>query len=55
MKKMIFLSPIASISLYAATIEIAQMPKDSQRQDATSQNVILSYHNAIKDAKKSVV
>ncbi|MEZ7934916.1 MAG: Do family serine endopeptidase [Sulfurospirillum sp.] len=55
MKKMIFLSLIASISLYAATIEIAQMPKDSQRQDATSQNVILSYHNAIKDAKKSVV
>ena len=52
---MIFLSLIASISLYAATIEIAQMPKDSQRQDATSQNVILSYHNAIKDAKKSVV
>jgi len=55
MKKMIFLSLIASISLYAATIEIAQMPKDTLRQDATAQNVILSYHNAIKDIKKSVV
>ncbi len=52
---MIFLSLIASISLYAATIEIAQMPKDTLRQDATAQNVILSYHNAIKDIKKSVV
>ncbi len=55
MKKIIFLSLIASISLYAATIEIAQMPKDSGRQDATAHNVILSYNNAIKDVKKSVV
>jgi len=55
MNKMIFLSLIASISLCAATIEIAQMPKDAQRMEATASNVILSYNNAIKDAKKSVV
>lgn len=55
MKKIIFLSLIATISLYATTIEIAQMPKETQRQDATAQNVIFSYHNAIKDIKKSVV
>lgn len=55
MNKIIFISIMASISLSAATIEIAQMPKDSQRIEATASNVILSYNNAIKDAKKSVV
>lgn len=55
MKKIVFLSFIASISLFAANIQIAQMPKNDPRQDATSQNVILSYNNAVKDIKKSVV
>ncbi|ASC93806.1 Do family serine endopeptidase [Sulfurospirillum diekertiae] len=55
MKKIVFLSMIASLSLFGATIEIAQMPKDSQHVDATSPNVILSYNNAIKEIKKSVV
>lgn len=55
MNKIIFISIMASITLSAATIEIAQMPKDSQRIEATAPNVILSYNNAIKDAKKSVV
>jgi len=55
MKKMILLSLVASLSLFGATIDIAQMPKDSERKDATATNVILSYNNAIKDAKKSVV
>ena len=55
MKKTILLSLIASLSLFAGTIQIAQMPKDSPRQDATSSNVILSYNNAIKDVKQSVV
>jgi serine protease Do len=55
MKKMILLSLIASISLYAGNIQIAQMPKDDQRQDATAHNIILSYNNAIKEIKKSVV
>ena len=55
MNKIIFLSIIASLSLSAATIEIAQMPKDSQRIEASAPNIILSYNNAIKDSKKSVV
>ncbi|KFL33680.1 MULTISPECIES: Do family serine endopeptidase [unclassified Sulfurospirillum] len=55
MKKMILISLVASLSLFGATIDIAQMPKDSERKDATASNVILSYHTAIKDAKKSVV
>lgn len=55
MNKIVFLSLIASLSLFGATIDIAQMPKDSQHVDATSPNVILSYNNAIKEIKKSVV
>jgi len=55
MKKIILLSLVASLSLFGATIDIAQMPKDSERKDATASNVILSYNTAIKEAKKSVV
>lgn len=55
MKKITFLSFFATISLLAATIDIAQMPKDSPRIDANPNNVILSYNNSIKEAKKSVV
>jgi len=55
MRKIVILSFIASLSLFGANIQIAQMPKDDPRQDATSQNVILSYNNAVKDIKKSVV
>ena len=55
MKKIIFLSFIASLSLMATNIDIAQMPKDSSRVDANPKNVILSYNNAIKEAKQSVV
>ena len=55
MKKITFLSFFATISLLAATIDIAQMPKDAPRVDANPNNVILSYNNSIKDAKKSVV
>lgn len=55
MKKVILLSLVTSISLFAGSVQIAQMPKESSRQDATTQNVILSYHNAIKEIKKSVV
>jgi len=55
MKKIILISLAASISLFSATIDIAQMPKDSERKDATTSTIILSYNTAIKDAKKSVV
>ncbi len=55
MKKITFLSFFATISLLAATIDIVQMSKDSPRIDANPNNVILSYNNSIKEAKKSVV
>lgn len=55
MKKTILLSCVTALSLFGASISIAQMPKDAPRVDATSQNVILSYHSSIKEAKKSVV
>lgn len=55
MKKIGLLSIFTAFSLFATTIEIAQMPNDSLRVDATQNNVILSYNNSIKDAKKSVV
>ncbi len=55
MQKVIVLSLIASLSLFGKSIDIAQMPKDAPRVDATSPNVILSYHNSVKDAKQSVV
>lgn len=55
MKKTILLSLIASLSLFGASLSIAQMPKDSPRVDATPNAVILSYNNSIKEAKHSVV
>lgn len=55
MQKLLFISIATAISLFGSTIDIAQMPKDAPRMDATPQNVILSYNSSIKDAKKSVV
>lgn len=55
MKKTILLSLIASLSLFGASLSIAQMPKDSPRVDATPNAVILSYNSSIKEAKQSVV
>ncbi len=55
MKKILFISLATAVSLFSATIDIAQMPKDSPREDATPHNVILSYNSSIKEAKKSVV
>ncbi len=46
---------IFAISLNAAGIKIETMNPNPKRVDASSNNVILSYHNAIKNIKKSVV
>lgn len=54
MKKTILLSIITSLSLFGASLNIAQMPA-SPRVDATPSNVILSYNSSIKEAKHSVV
>ena len=55
MQKIFFISLATAVSLFGASIEIAQMPKNAPRVDATPSNVILSYNSSIKDAKKSVV
>lgn len=55
MNKVIYLSLFTALSLFSATVNIEQMPQDSQRIDATAHNVIVSYHNAIKESKNSVV
>jgi len=55
MQKTIFLSLIATLSLFGAALDIVQMPKESSRADATPQSVILSYNSSIKEAKQSVV
>ena len=55
MKKPIFISLITALSLFGASIDITQMPKNAPRVDATPHNVILSYNSSIKEAKKSVV
>ena len=55
MKKLLFLSPLLAFTLFGASVDILQMPKDSPRIDATQQNVIVSYNNSIKEIKQSVV
>ncbi len=55
MQKILFISIATAISLFGTTIDIAHMPKDAPRVDATPNNVILSYNSSIKEAKKSVV
>lgn len=55
MKKPIVFSLLAALSLFGASVDIAYMPKDAPRVDATPNNVILSYNNSIKEVKKSVV
>lgn len=55
MKKILFSSLLATC-LFGASINFKEMPNNIQRNDASiSQNSILSYHNSIKDVKKSVV
>ncbi|MDR2636103.1 MAG: Do family serine endopeptidase [Campylobacteraceae bacterium] len=55
MKKSLLFLSLSIAGLYAATIDIAQAPNVTQRAAVTNESVILSYHNSVKDAKKSVV
>jgi serine protease Do len=55
MKKIILLSVITSTLLLATSIDIKEAKKAPSREDATKTNTVLSYHNSIKEAKKSVV
>lgn len=55
MKKIIFISSMTAIALFAGSIDIANMPDNPKRIDPSNKNTILSYHNSIKDVKESVV
>lgn len=54
MKKIILFTFLATSLLFSASINIKKAPEGT-RQAASQDNIILSYHNAIKEAKKSVV
>lgn len=56
MKKIIFISTIAAISLFAADIKIIDAGNDYTRVNPGEQKgTILSYHSSIENAKNSVV
>jgi len=55
MKKIILISSITAIALFAGSIDIASMPDNPKRLDPSNKNTILSYHNSIKEVKHSVV
>lgn len=55
MKKMIFISTLTTLSLFASNINIANMEDNPERQTPPKGNIILSYHSAIANVKKSVV
>jgi len=55
MKKIILISSITAIALFAGSIDIANMPDNPKRLDPSNKNTILSYHNSIKEVKHSVV
>jgi serine protease Do len=55
MKKTLLLLMLSNIWLCATAINIAQAPNVTQRVAPSNDSVILSYHDSIKNAKKSVV
>jgi serine protease Do len=55
MKKTVLISAITAISLIAGSIDIQTMPNNAKRVYPSSKSVILSYNNAIKEVKHSVV
>ncbi|KGI56011.1 DegQ family serine endoprotease [Campylobacter sp. MIT 97-5078] len=56
MKKKMFLLSLCASCVLAANINFEEAPKDIQRADPSTQTgVVLSYHDAIKNVKKSVV
>ncbi len=56
MKRVVILSTIAAVMLSAATIHFNEAPKVTNRvMPGNGQNTVLSFYDAIKDAKQSVV
>ena len=56
MKKMIFISTATALLLSAATIHFNEAPSNFKRvMPESGDNIVISYYDAIKDAKKCVV
>ena len=55
MKKIILISGITAIALFAGNINITDMSDNPLRINPSNKNTILSYHDSIKEVKKSVV
>jgi serine protease Do len=55
MKRLLYLFLIGSIFAYGASIDFKLAPQNPQRVAPSKNDVILSFHDSIKDAKKSVV
>ncbi|WP_024955970.1 Do family serine endopeptidase [Sulfurospirillum arcachonense] len=55
MKKMILLSTVTAIALFAGHVNISTMPDNPQRVYPSNNSVVLSYNNSIKEVKHSVV
>ena len=56
MKKAMILSTVAALMLQAASINFKEAPKDFKRvMPSGDKNVVLSFYDAIKEAKQSVV
>ncbi len=56
MKKVLIISTVAALMLSAATINFEEAPKDFKRvMPQGNNNVVLSFYDAIKEAKQSVV
>lgn len=55
MKKIFLVSAITASLLLASSIDFKEADKDPRRVAPSSNSVVLTYHNSIKDAKNSVV
>jgi len=55
MQKLILLSTIVSITLVAGSINIETMSNNAKRVYPSTEKIVLSYHNSIKEVKNSVV
>lgn len=55
MKKILLISTLAASLLLASSIDFKEADKDPRRVAPSSNSVVLSFHNSIKDAKNSVV
>lgn len=55
MNRMLFITAFIALSLNATNIDIMTMPSNPERAYPSNDKMVLSYHNSIKKAKRSVV